>query len=235
MLDGLLGYEQLMLVLGAIFFVVLAALLVLQIMRKQSYASLLFFFAVPFAMMGYPSIQSIQFKDGALTIDRSTQALETNPTDAGLRASLEKQVAGLAGRSTSDPQALARIAKAQFALGNSADAAATLTNALDASPADAQAKELQQRIQLDRDLANLTAQLAAKPDDPATKQKLQEIVAQAGKLKIANPDFLSHLASAQAALGDQSQALALTETALKIKPGLAQAQQLKTQIQAARR
>jgi hypothetical protein len=47
-------------------------------------------------------------------------------------------------------------------------------------------------------------------------------------LKIANPGFLARLSIAHAALGDKARAKSFADTALKIKPDLAEATQLKS-------
>jgi hypothetical protein len=87
---------------------------------------------------------------------------------------------------------------------------------------------LKQRMDTDSDLTTLTAQLAQHPNDDAAKQKLADTVAQAAPLKIANPGFLARLSIAHAALGDKARAKSFADTALKIKPDLAEATQLKS-------
>jgi tetratricopeptide (TPR) repeat protein len=226
--DGLYPYEVVLLILGALFFLLLAVLLVLLVVRGKSYIGMLAFFAIPIAMIGYPSIQKITFQNGAVTIDKTTEQLQAAPTDATVRSNLESQVAGLASRPTANPAALTSIARAQFALGHRAEAETNLQKALQTSPALPQAVALKQRMDTDSALTTLTAQLAQHPNDAATKQKLADTVAEAAPLKIANPGFLAHLSIAHGALGDKAKAQSFAATALKIKPDLAEATQLKS-------
>jgi len=228
--DGLYAYEVVLLVLGVVLFLLLAVLLVLLVVRGKAYTAMLGFFALPIAMIGYPSIQKISFQDGAVTIDKTTTQLQAAPTDATLRSSLEKQVDSLASRPTADPTALTSIAKAQFALGNHAAAETTLQKALQASPALPEAVKLKQRIDTDKALTTLTSQVEQQPNDTAAKQKLADTVAQAAPLKIANPGFLAHMAIAHAVLGDKAKAEAFAGTALKINPNLAEANKLKSLV-----
>ena len=230
MFDGLYGYEVVLLVLGAVFFVALAIVLLYQIVQGKPYAGLLAFFAVPIAMMGFSGIQKIQFQNGAISIERYTQQLQADPTNAALRNNLQQQVAALASRPTSNPAALTNIAKAQFALGHHAAAAATLGKVVQGGQPPPEARALGQRIQLDRDLVSLTSEVEQHPSDTAAKQKLQAAVTQAASLHIASPVLLAHLANAHAALGDQAKALTLVQTALKIKPELAEAKQLQSRL-----
>jgi len=186
------------------------------------------FFAIPIVMIGYSSIQAITFQNGTVTIQKTTEQLQAAPTDATVRSNLANQVASLASRPTADPTALASIAGAQFALGNRTDAEATLQKAMQTAPALPQVVALKQRMDTDSALTTLTAQLAQHPNDTTTKQKLADTVAQAAPLKIANPGFLAHLSIAHAALGDKAKAKSFADAALKIKPDLAEATQLKS-------
>lgn len=226
--DGLYPYEVVLLILGALFFLLLAVLLVLLVVRGKSYTGMLAFFAIPIVMIGYSSIQEITFQNGAVTIQKTTAQLQAAPTDGTVRSNLESQVASMASRPTTDPSALTSIAGAQFALGNRSAAETNLQKAMQTSPALPQAVALKQRMDTDSDLTTLTAQLAQHPNDDAAKQKLADTVAQAAPLKIANPGFLARLSIAHAALGDKARAKSFADTALKIKPDLAEATQLKS-------
>lgn len=227
--DGLHPYEAVFLVLGVLFFLLLAVLLAAQILRGKSYAPLLFFFAIPIAMIGFPSFQKIQFQDGAISLEKDTEQLRAQPANPTLRANVEKQVASLSSRPTSDPKVLTNIASAQFALGNHAAAENILQKALKASPGLPEAVKLKQIMDIDRELTTLTSQAARHPD-AATKQKLAKTVKEASALRIASPVMLAHVASAQAALGERGKALSSAETALKINPNLAAAKQVKEQV-----
>jgi len=224
--DGLYPYEVLLAILGILLFLTLLALLVVQVVRAKPYGTLLGFFALPIVMIGYSSIQKITFQDGAVTIDKTTEQLQAAPTNAALRSNLETQVASLSSHPTSNPSVLTSIAKAQFALGHSADAQTNLRKALRTSPELPAALTLKQRIDTESAITSLAAQLAEHPNE-GTRQKLEDAVAQAAPLKIASPGFLAHMAIAHAALGDKAKAQSFADKALKIDPNLAEAQQLK--------
>jgi len=94
-----------------------------------------------------------------------------------------------------------------------------------------QAVALEQRIDIDHALTTLTSELAQHPNNAATRRKLANTVAQAASLKIASPVVLAHLASAQAMLGDKTQAGWFAGKAIKINPNLAEARQLKRTLE----
>ena len=231
LLDGMYPYELVLLTLGAVLFLMLAALLAMLVVRGKTFAGLLVFFAIPIAMIGYPSIQKLTFQDGVLTIENMTEHLQVDPTDATLRSSLERQVASVASRPIADPDALAKIARAQFALGKHSAAETTMQKARRMAPALPQVVALEQRIQIDRALTTLTSELAQHPNDEAARLKLANTVAQAASLKVASPVWLAHVASAQAALGDKAQARSFAGKALKINPNLTEARQLKRMVE----
>jgi len=226
MFDGLFGYEKAMLVLGVLLFLLLAALLIVQASRGKPFAAMLPAFALPIVMIGYPSVKKITIGKDSITLEKTTHALLAAPTNSAVRTSLATQVAGLAHRPTADPAVLTNIAAAQFALGHSTQAQATLAKAVDAAPALPAAVQLQQRIDFDKALATLTARLAHHPDD-ATRKELSAVLAQTAPLKISSPIFLDHIASAHAVLGERAKAQIFAGQALRIDPNLPDAIQMK--------
>ena len=46
---------------------------------------------MPVSTIGYPTIKSVQYKDGALTLDKLTRELAENPTDVKLREALDER------------------------------------------------------------------------------------------------------------------------------------------------
>jgi tetratricopeptide (TPR) repeat protein len=226
-IDGLYPYEVVLLILGVLLFLVLLAVLVIQIVRGKPYAALLPFFVVTIAMIGFPGIQEIQWQKGVITIKTATTQLQADPTNATLRSNLANRVKSLADRPTSNPSALTSIARAQFALGKNDDAKTNLSKALRISPALLAAVTLKQRIDTDDALANLTTRLAQNPQDGDAKTQLAKTVAQTESLKISSPVFLSHVAKAKAILGDRAGASHVAATALKIDPNTAEANEMK--------
>ena len=217
-----------LLILGVLLFLLLAVLLAAQAMRGKPYSGLLFFFAIPVVMIGYSSIQEVTFKDGVITIQKATDSLQAAPTDTAARSDLQQQLSSLTNRPTSDPTALASIARAQFALGDQSAAETNVQKALQIKPDLPEAVALKQRIDTDNALTNLTPQLVQHPNDASTKQQLENPVAQAASLQIASPKFLAHIASAKAALGDRAGASSLAGKALAIDPNISEANQMKS-------
>jgi len=228
--DGLYPYEAVLMVLGVVLFVVLVIAFIVLIVKGRPFGTLLSFFAVPVVMIGFPSIKSIQFHDGVVTVDKLTHDLQQDPTNAALRTSLDKQVAEVTSRPTTNPASVAAIGSAQFALGDHIAAAINLRKALEAAPQLTQALELKKRIDLDNTLTKVITQVQQHPDDAAAKESLRKAVAEAGQLQIASPQLLTNIARAHAAIGNRTEALNLADKALAINPSLNLAKQVKSQM-----
>ena len=88
--DGLNLFEIVMLVLGALFFVVLAIVVATLALKNGAYGKLLPFFVIPIIMMAWPGIRSVEFNNDVVTIQTNVASLEQDPADSGARASLQK-------------------------------------------------------------------------------------------------------------------------------------------------
>jgi tetratricopeptide (TPR) repeat protein len=223
--QGLSSCEIVLLVLGVILFV---ALLVLPIVGRKG---LLAYSLLPVIMIGYPSIQSIEYKDGTVTIETATDALLQNPTNPDLRNTVEQQLAKIESRPVPNASVAASIARAQFATGKETAATANLQKALQADPKLPAALALQQKINAIHELEPLTAAVKANPQDPAAKAQLAKGLENATKQPVANPEALVKLAQAQAAIGNQQGALNYAEKALTINPKATAAIELKNSMQ----
>lgn len=232
--EGLYFYEVVLLILGVVLFVMLVIGFFYQLTHKRSIASLLPFFILPIAMIGYSSVKKIQIKDGLVAIDTTNQQLQENPTDPALRHTLQQQVAKMAARPMSNPQSMVLIAKAQYSLGDEEASISNMRRALQADPKTPAALELQQKIDAIDTLKQLNSQVDADATNEAAKVKLANTLAQTSHLKLANPMAITQVARAQNFLGDHTKALENTEKVLAIEPNSAPARQLQNKIKATR-
>lgn len=219
LLAGMYLYEIVLMVLGVVLFIVLVVAFLYQLMHQKDVKVLLGFFILPIVMIGYPSVQSVQYQNGVLTLQKATDELQSKPTDTALRTSLQNQVAQIGGRPSSDAKDLAIVAKAQYALGDEQAAKRNLAKALSIDPKLPVALLLQHKITV---IDNL-GRLASGPITTTGPEhaELQKNLAEASKLHIASPTALFKVAEAQAALGQHEAALKTANTAVTIDPSLA--------------
>jgi len=233
LLDGLYLYEIIMLGMGVLLFLLLGIAFVVLLTRSKPYGRLLPAFGLPIVMVGFPAIQSIEISSDAVKVKTSADRLLSEPTDKEARASLTRAVSSLSARPIRDPATSLGIARAQIALGQNAQAEKKIDQVLAGSPQLAEAQQLKRRVELDRQLVDLTAALERDAGNPATRAALADTVRSATTMKIANPQTLASMAQAQTALGQHEEATKSAAKALAIDPHLAAAIQLKKDSRAA--
>jgi len=199
--DGLYSYEIVILVLGVCLF--LAALLKF-IKEKKPNAGLIAFFLISVGMIGYPSWQSLEYKDGVISIQKQVHDLQADPGNPTLRASLQQDVNKLEARPSNTPEANLAVAQAHFALGNDAVAKQKLATVLQTAPDSEGAQELNKRIELSNKLTALTQKVESAPTDTAAKAQLNQAITQAQQVKFANPNTLRTVNKAQSILRAQA-------------------------------
>jgi hypothetical protein len=191
--DGLYSYEIVLLVMGGLLFLVALGKLIFS----KPTAVLGVYFVISISMVAYPSVQSIDYKDGLLSIKNKVHELESNPDDPTLRASLQQEVAKIQERPSSQPESRVAIAQAHFALGNEAAAQNNLEAVLQNNPELPEAKDLKQKIVLSNRLKTLSSRVAAAPDDTTAKQQLNQAATEVIQSRVANPAALQNAKRAQ--------------------------------------
>jgi tetratricopeptide (TPR) repeat protein len=229
---GLFLSEIVLLVLGILLFIVLLLGLAASMIRGKTNIKLLPFFFVTIVMIAYPTIQHLKISATELDIATYSTQLQQDPANQTVRNALSAAVSKIANRPFSDPVFLTKLAHAQLMLDDTQDAQTNLQKALRANPTLPEAVALRNRIQTEAQLPALTKQVTQHPEDTAAKTQLNQSVEDITKTQVANPATLTTIAKAQAALGNNDQAIVNANRALQINPQLTEAAELKTQIQA---
>src|SRR6185369_9353496 len=169
-------------------------------------------------MIVYPSIRSIQYTDGAITLEKMTRELNENPTDVKLREALDEKIKDVAPRVANSPKDAVKLARAQFDLGREDEAARSLERVPPSNADLPEVRELRTHIdQVDR-LRSLANKVEANPGDQQSRGELQRTLAAADQVKWANPNALAVVSKAQSALGEHTKAEAAIEKAIRIAP-----------------
>lgn len=224
--DGLQLYELVLLALGTILFLVLIFGFLYNLIKGKSITALLGFFVFPIAMIGFPAIQKIQIDGTVVSIEKATDQLLANPTDADVRKTLQEEVEKVTAKPISNPRTLTVLAKAQYALGNEKRAENTLQKALDTNPKTPGAIDLKNKITVVKEVEKLASKVEANPNDTAAKTKLQQSLSTINEMQIANPKAITEISRAQAAVGQDEKALQNAKIAAKIEPTSPSVQQL---------
>lgn len=147
--EPLLPYEIVMLVAGAILFIVLVVLLVVRVVQNRSFALLLPFFFLPIAMIGFPAVKVVKVGDSTLELKDEVRRLASKPAGAismAERAELRLKVDELRPRVGDNPEALILVAQAETLLGNVDAGRRTVDEVLRLDPGSPVARDLQTRV-----------------------------------------------------------------------------------------
>lgn len=115
MTSNLLLYEIVLLILGAILFILLCCALIYSILKKEPIKRFLLFFPIAIAMIAYPSIQELRYENGKISLTTQQEELISNPEDEETRKILEENVHDLENRASSGDDFL-ELSNAYFLL-----------------------------------------------------------------------------------------------------------------------
>jgi hypothetical protein len=145
--DGLYLYEIVLLILGAVLFVVLLAMLIMFALRNRSVKPLLLFFVIPIVMIGFPAIAEVKFTKDGVEIQKVTKQLAADPSNTELKTKLETLVQDAKPRFSKSEDGLVKIARAEAVLGKQEKAVETVNQALAQNPQSEVAKDLRTRLE----------------------------------------------------------------------------------------
>ncbi len=234
LLQGIQLHELIMMILGFILGLTLIFVFLFTALKNKPNLKVLYGFAVPLVMIGYPSFRSVEFKNDVLKIDKLVEQVNRNPTDTAAQRALIQSIQTLpASRCKTSSDAMTAIANTQAAFGQYDSAKVTIQKALDLDKTSPKAVESQKdivdkwRIQKKTELSiqqigNVVKQLEVTPNDSKLRDSLR---AQFTRLEnstdrpvhIENSKLIV-LANAAVILEENNEAKALTHDILKTNP-----------------
>lgn len=152
MFEGLLFYEIILLVLGVVLFLMGLGLLVYFVVKERPIKNLAWVFGLSVVMMGYSGSQKISFLNGLFEIEKLTNQLSDDTSNAEAKEELSRQVSRLERRSFSSPQTQLKLAKAHHVLGQETQALTYVKSALKVKPNLSEALELQTLLTRPREI-----------------------------------------------------------------------------------
>ena len=95
LLEGIQLHELVLIILGFILGLVLIFVFLFGALRGKPNLKLLYGFIAPLIMIGYPSIQSIEFSKDVIKIDKLVEQVNRNPTDTVATRALINEISTL--------------------------------------------------------------------------------------------------------------------------------------------
>jgi tetratricopeptide (TPR) repeat protein len=242
LLEGVLFYEFVLILLGVMVSMALLFAFLQSVKQNKTNLKPIYAFIVPLIMIGYPSIQKIQFENGIINIEKAAKEVEKNPLDTLLQKQLVQSLNQLsAPRLNESAAALSAVANAQVALGRYDAAQMSIRQAgqLDSTAAPVIAgkqkikKKTDSKKQFDQKVKQFDKQLKMLEKQPQNKM-VRDSISQALKEVSVEPvsaddKSLITIATAAAVAGHQQTALELIDKVLKVNPSK-EANVLKEQI-----
>jgi adenosyl cobinamide kinase/adenosyl cobinamide phosphate guanylyltransferase len=247
LLEGIQLHELILIILGFILGLALIFIFLYTALRSKPNLKLLYGFIAPVVMIGYPSIQSVQFSKDVIKVEKSVEKFVQDPTDTAalnaMRADLENLPASRCKRSS---DAMTAIANAQAAMGAFESAKANIEKAKAINPNNPNVLESEKEIkehwstqkeyeQTVKKLNEYIKLLNEKPNDAPLMDTLQKHVnelinkSQKQAAHFENDDLLV-VAKAKAILGEKERAKEITTEILKVDPKYKEAKKLNEAI-----
>lgn len=132
-MDNLHFYELVMLILGAVLFLILSCALVYLIIKKEDYKKLLLFFSVPIIMMSYSGIKEVSVSADKYELTKSQEAYAENPNDQKAKEKLEELTEKLGARAKSEED-LVQIGKSKILLNKAEETLVSTQKVLEKHP-----------------------------------------------------------------------------------------------------
>jgi hypothetical protein len=170
LLDGLTPGEIVLLVGGCLFFFALLIVFVGKSLGNKPVTGLLPFFAIPIVMIGFPTISAVKIGGEGVDIENQTAEVQKDPDNEASRKALESTLNDLKGRPFKNAETITKIARAEFALGQDAEAKRNVDKALESNPNLKTAQDLKTRIEATSSLSAATVS-EKQPDNPGVKQQ----------------------------------------------------------------
>jgi hypothetical protein len=245
LLEGIQLHELVLIILGFILGLVLIFVFLYGALRGKTNLKLLFGFIAPLIMIGYPSIQSVEFSKDVVKIDKLVERVNQNPTDTVATNALRAQISTLPkSRCVTSSDALTTIANAQAAVGLYDSAKVTIQKAIDVNPKSDKAKESRseiedkwriqkgfegkaERLKRNIDLLNKNPKNRVLRDSVA--MNLEEIKSISPHIHASQRDMLA-VSLAAAIVGESKAAEQVVDDVLRVSPNQPDAKKLKEAI-----
>ena len=245
LLEGIQLHELVLIILGFILGLVLIFVFLFGALRGKTNLKLLYGFIAPLIMIGYPSIQSIEFSKDVIKIDKLVEQVNQNPMDTVATRALLNEISTLPkSRCVTSSDAMNAIANAQAAVGLYDSAKVTIAKAVALDPKSSKVlqskkgieqKWMQQKVFETKvgALKNNIERLYASPKDVKLRDsvgiKLDEIKQLNTPVHMAQRDALA-VGLAAAIVGNKQAAEQVADDVLQVSPNQPDARRLKDAI-----
>ena len=245
LLEGIQLHELVLIILGFILGLVLIFVFLFGALHGKPNLKLLYGFIAPLIMIGYPSIQSIEFSKDVIKIDKLVEQVNRNPTDTLATRALINEISTLPkSRCVTSSDAMSTIANAQAAVGLYDSAKVTIQKAVVLNPKSEKVVQSKKHIETQwlqqknfenkvNKLKSNLERLNANPKNMSLRDSvainLNEIKQLNAPVHMAQRDVLA-VGLAAAIVGEKQAAEQVADDVLAVSPNQPDAKRLKQAI-----
>lgn len=188
--DGLRLYEVVLLMMGSIMFLVLVVMLVIYASQRRPLKPLLIFFAVPVLMLVWPSVQKLKIDEKGVEFNNAVAKMQQDPSEEN-KNEVKKILTTLENRNVKDPDVRTNVAVAQYLLGDTKSAEATIATLPPKAVMDPRIRDIKTSIAVNTQLKQQLEVVQQNPNDSAQVKELDRIQMKAEQLPIKNDSIKS--------------------------------------------
>ncbi len=197
--------------LGSILFLVVIFLIVKE---KDINKNHLMGIGFSIVMIAFPSIKSFSIQDGIINIEKNLEELKANPDDSDTKKTLEQEVSTIGNRPVNNTKRMTTLSEANLELGKTQKAKSLAKEVLDKAPENAQAAEVVNIIEVEKDIKEVNSN----PQNKKAKQELHSRIEKLKKIPTRSGRRTSRIAAGYDALGDEVMVRAYVDSTRMYQP-----------------
>lgn len=183
--DGLKLYEVVLLMMGTIMFLVLVVMLIIYASQRRTLKPLLIFFAVPVLLLVWPSIQKMKIDEKGVEFEKAVAKMQQDPSEEN-KNEVKDMLGTLENRNVKDPGVRTSVAVAQYLLGDTKAAEATIATLPPKAVTDPRIKDIRTSIAINNQLKQQLEVVKQNPNDSTQVKELDRLQTKAEQLPIKN-------------------------------------------------
>lgn len=183
--DGLRLYEVVLLMMGSIMFLVLVIMLIIYASQRRTLKPLLIFFAVPVLMLVWPSVQKLKIDEKGVEFNNAVAKMQQDPSEEN-KKEVKDILSTLENRNVKDPDVRTNVAVAQYLLGDTKAAEATIATLPPKAVTDPRIMNIKNSIAVNTQLKQQLEVVKQNPNDSTQVKELDRIQTKAEQLPIKN-------------------------------------------------
>lgn len=185
--DGLMLHDIVLIILGALMFLILLGGLGVKIVKSEEVSKLyLLGFLIPILMIGFPSIQRLSFSRDLIELEKLAKEVSENPENTLARAQLDEKIESVGPRAKS-VESKQKVAESYLAGDQPEKARETAKEVLEQDPDNLTAKGIVSVVEAETEFRHLESKTEGVSPEELEKAKQNIEKASESAIQTRNP------------------------------------------------